>query len=295
MTLTAASAGVAGNAFTLACSASLVGGPKTIDQLLTLLSTPPGELSKSDQAARRFVQKSYENILEAPFDPFAVARFGIVAFQYNVVMKYLDNLIAWGDSLFAQDTIESINDATLRYVLAANILGVRPEQVPEQGTVGALTFAKVKALAAQNLGGAYTTMGNVLVDLESQIPVRYRAAALGRKLRRFQPRERVGTTGVVFLRAAQRYAARLLGYGCRPAVQDPQLRETWGRQPAAVVRRSNRPGYARRGGGGRHRHREHREQPVAAGWGRALRSYSSRKPWSLPRKSEASEARCFRR
>jgi hypothetical protein len=26
-------------------------------------------------------------------------------------MQYLDTLIAWGDQLFAQDTIESINEA----------------------------------------------------------------------------------------------------------------------------------------------------------------------------------------
>ena len=45
-------------------------------------------------------------------------------------MKYLDNLIAWGDSLFRQDTIESINEATQRYVLAANILGPRPQRDP---------------------------------------------------------------------------------------------------------------------------------------------------------------------
>ena len=38
-------------------------------------------------------------------------------------MKYLDNLIAWGDSLFRQDTMETVNEATQLYVLAANILG----------------------------------------------------------------------------------------------------------------------------------------------------------------------------
>ena len=41
----------------------------------------------------------------------------------NVVMKYIDNLIAWGDQLFRQDTIESINEATQLYVLADELLG----------------------------------------------------------------------------------------------------------------------------------------------------------------------------
>ena len=42
-----------------------------------------------------------------------VARTRTLAYQYYVVMKYLDNLIEWGDSLFLQDTIETINEATL--------------------------------------------------------------------------------------------------------------------------------------------------------------------------------------
>ena len=61
-----------------------------------------------------------------PFQPYAIARFRIVAFMRMTVMKYLDNLIAWGDQLFRQDTMESINEATQLYVLAYNILGERP-------------------------------------------------------------------------------------------------------------------------------------------------------------------------
>ncbi len=54
-----------------------------------------------------------------PFDPHLVARHRILAYQKTVVMKYIDNLVAWGDQLFRQDSIESINQATLLYVLAA--------------------------------------------------------------------------------------------------------------------------------------------------------------------------------
>ena len=78
-------------------------------------------------------------------------------------MKYLDNLIAWGDSLFRQDTIESINEATQRYVLAANILGPRPQRIPSKGTVRPKTFAQLKA---QGLD----PMGNALVELEGKFP-----------------------------------------------------------------------------------------------------------------------------
>jgi len=63
-----------------------------------------------------------------PFSPHAIARLRLTAYQKSVVMKYLDNLIAWGDQLFRRDTIESINEATQLYILAADILG---EQQPE--------------------------------------------------------------------------------------------------------------------------------------------------------------------
>ncbi len=65
-----------------------------------------------------------------PFKPHLIARYRPVAYQKNVVMKYLDNLIAWGDMLFKRDTIESINEASLLYMLAYEILGERPQKVP---------------------------------------------------------------------------------------------------------------------------------------------------------------------
>ena len=35
-------------------------------------------------------------------------------------MKYVDNLLDWGDSLFAEFTMESVNEATMLYVMAAD-------------------------------------------------------------------------------------------------------------------------------------------------------------------------------
>ncbi len=65
-----------------------------------------------------------------PFKPHLIARYRPVAYQKNVVMKYLDNLISWGDQLFRRDTLESINEAALLYMLAHDILGDRPEKIP---------------------------------------------------------------------------------------------------------------------------------------------------------------------
>ena len=61
-----------------------------------------------------------------PFNPHAIARLRPSAYQKAIVMRYIDNLLDWGDYLFAQDSMESINEATMLYVLAADILGKRP-------------------------------------------------------------------------------------------------------------------------------------------------------------------------
>jgi hypothetical protein len=137
--------------------------PKQIDYLLTLLSEPPAGLSADDLARQQDILDGYQAMLDKPFMPHAVARTRPLAYQYYVVMKYLDNLIAWGDDLFQAYTVETINEATLRYVLASNILGPRPEQVPALGTVQAKTFADLKKLGLDK-------MGNALVDLESAFP-----------------------------------------------------------------------------------------------------------------------------
>ena len=60
---------------------------------------------------------------EKPFSPHVIARLRIAAYQKAVVMKYIDNLVEWGDKLFRRDTMESIQEATQIYILAANILG----------------------------------------------------------------------------------------------------------------------------------------------------------------------------
>jgi hypothetical protein len=68
------------------------GNSKTIDEIIRILRTPSSEMSDEEQLLR--------------------------------LMKYLDNLIAWADNLFQQDAVESINEATELYVLAASILGM---------------------------------------------------------------------------------------------------------------------------------------------------------------------------
>lgn len=65
-----------------------------------------------------------------PFRPHLIARQRPVAYQKAIVMKYIDNLIEWGDQLFRRDSMESVDEATTLYVLALEILGKRPVKVP---------------------------------------------------------------------------------------------------------------------------------------------------------------------
>src|SRR5262249_9083338 len=98
-----------------------------------------------------------------PFKPHVVARSRYLAYQLNVVMKYLDNLIAWGDYLFRQDTIETLNEATQIYVLAANVLGPPPQRVPARSKRSPMTYAQLKAKGID-------AFGNALVELENSFP-----------------------------------------------------------------------------------------------------------------------------
>jgi Tc toxin complex TcA C-terminal TcB-binding domain len=133
-----------------------------IEELLRLLSKK--DPTPEEEKIRQSILDGYEASKNKPFQPHAVARTRQIAYQYNVVMKYLDNLIAWGDSLFRQDTIESINEATQLYVLAANLLGQRPQKIPSPGTIRPKTFAELKSRVLD-------PTGNALVELEGKFPL----------------------------------------------------------------------------------------------------------------------------
>src|SRR5207244_1980625 len=64
-----------------------------------------------------------EDWRDHPFRPHVIARSRTVAYQKAVLMKYIGNLMAWGDALFRQETMESINRAEQLYVLAEKLLG----------------------------------------------------------------------------------------------------------------------------------------------------------------------------
>lgn len=97
----------------------------SIDDLLTDFSR--GQLSSTQSEALR---SQIEFSRTQPFRPHGISRMRPRAYQWMTVLKYLDVLIAWGDQAFARDTIESINEATQLYLLAADLIGRRPTSMP---------------------------------------------------------------------------------------------------------------------------------------------------------------------
>lgn len=84
-----------------------------------------------EEAGWQELEQAVHEWEQNPFSPHTVARTRIVAYMKWVVMRYIDNLIEWADQLFRRDTIESLNEATQRYMLAWNILG--PESQSLEG------------------------------------------------------------------------------------------------------------------------------------------------------------------
>ncbi|NEU08451.1 insecticidal toxin protein [Flavihumibacter sp. R14] len=128
---------------------------RLIEEIMINLATGEDEQLRTDTI--NSIMASKEN----PFRPHVVARYRQSAFMFKTVFAYLDNLIAWGDSDFRKDQPEEVDAALVKYVLAANILGSRPQEVPSKGNVRPQTYA--------NLKKDLDAMGNALQPLETEI------------------------------------------------------------------------------------------------------------------------------
>jgi hypothetical protein len=140
---------------------------QTIKAILNFLAKggDPTERAKLSAEELKYLTLLEQNVArwrKDPFKPFKVARARITAFQKSVVMKYLDNLIAWGDSLFRGDTIELINEATQIYILAADLLGQRPVEMAARAIPQVQTYNPLESKL-----DAYS---NALATIEEFVP-----------------------------------------------------------------------------------------------------------------------------
>ena len=102
-----------------------------------------------------------------PFDPHAIARLRADAYPKTIVMHYIDNLIDWGDRLYALDTRESITQATNLYVLAADLLGPRPVDMGDFEPPVALSYDEIVAAYAQSGTAQGGTATSITLDAEA--------------------------------------------------------------------------------------------------------------------------------
>ncbi len=105
--------------------------------------------------------KAYD---DDPFDPHAIARMRIGAYEKAVVMKYINNLLGWGDQEFERYSWESIVAATNLYTYAYDLLGEKPVDEGSCEKENPVTF--------QEIQDAYQK-GNIpqfLLDLENSLP-----------------------------------------------------------------------------------------------------------------------------
>ncbi|NES83263.1 MAG: hypothetical protein F6K10_18675, partial [Moorea sp. SIO2B7] len=95
------------------------------------------QLLTDDQAIAAYNNK--------PFDPHAIAQMRIGAYEKAIVMKYIDNILDWGDQLFTQDNRESIAQASILYLLAYDLLGEKPESLGKRPTPPPTTVEQIRA------------------------------------------------------------------------------------------------------------------------------------------------------
>lgn len=124
------------------------------------LGFPNLEAILSDSAAIRVYETD-------PFNPHAIARLRLSAYQKGIVMKYVDNLLDWGDQKFSQFTFESMNEALMLYMLAKDILGERPCELGDCETTdeATLTWKKIEENEDANSKAPF------LLTLENWVPV----------------------------------------------------------------------------------------------------------------------------
>jgi hypothetical protein len=100
-----------------------------------------------------------------PFDPHAIARLRIGAYEKATVMAYIGNLLDWGDQQFTRYTWESITAARMLYSYAHDLLGRRPQDVGPCAEQFAPTFDDILA----RYGSNPHSIPQFLIDMENAL------------------------------------------------------------------------------------------------------------------------------
>ena len=116
------------------------------------------------QATIVSLQQQITLLAADPFNPHAIARHRVLAFQKAVVMQYVDNLLDWGDALFRRDTLESMHEALSVYLLAADLLGPRPVTITHKGDPAGMTFDQLRSTGLDEFGNAALAVETIVPE-----------------------------------------------------------------------------------------------------------------------------------
>ncbi|MCE3226724.1 MAG: hypothetical protein K0S32_1275 [Bacteroidetes bacterium] len=100
-----------------------------------------------------------------PFDPHAIARIRIGAYEKTIVMQYVENLTNWGDSEYQLYTWESITSALMLYTYAYGLLGPRPIDLGACESEYPVSFSEILQKYSTTQGG----IPQFLIDMENAI------------------------------------------------------------------------------------------------------------------------------
>jgi Tc toxin complex TcA C-terminal TcB-binding domain/Neuraminidase-like domain/Salmonella virulence plasmid 28.1kDa A protein/PA14 domain/Putative peptidoglycan binding domain len=137
-------------------------GTDDITDFLSSLTPDPTQTGINPATGHSATDPTIYDWMQNPFNPFMIARGRIVAFMKNVVMKFMDNAMAWADSYYANPTMENITQAVQLYVMVSHVLGPQPQSVPARGVTASATF--------NSLSPSLDDFSNALVQLENIFP-----------------------------------------------------------------------------------------------------------------------------
>lgn len=173
------------------CRELPLGDPDRPWKVKPLMGAPPSDVTRwasfTGATGSAADVQAFDDAVEAwsqrPFDPHLVARMRPGAYKRNVVVRYVEALIAWGDYEFQQDTMESLNEATQLYLLADHLLGERPEVLEPRVTITPQSF-EVLATTLDAFGNAsppadlnpMVALENIVVDGDPRV---HRSALAG--------------------------------------------------------------------------------------------------------------------
>jgi hypothetical protein len=100
-----------------------------------------------------------------PFDPHKIAELRPIAYRKAFVMSYIDTLLEWGDMLFRQYTRESLGEATMLYVRAADLLGKKPEDLGKRAMSQTSTYGQIRDWKTTP-----TDVNDEILKLENGVP-----------------------------------------------------------------------------------------------------------------------------